>query len=122
MIKVFRFSNTGWTPQYQGYHLDQLIEYKINNLMADINKFSSGVWVFIQIEQKNFYLNHLEEASLYPLLELELPEYIFGFHGDLVFQKEGWLSLRELKKSGVERVYLPGFIYEPFLKNLAKPN
>lgn len=115
MVKVFRFSQEGWKPQSQEHHLEQAKQASID-IIEDVNKFTLGVWVFVQINRKKFYLNHLEEASLYPCVELELPDDTMAFIGHKIFEKSGWMSLRSIKDLEIEIAYLPNFVYEKFLK------
>lgn len=109
-MKIVRYSNSGFEPQYQSYHIKNHIEYHLNNFpslfvfpehlrgtilqqhnrcmefyKSNRQRLERGVWAFVDGYKNNQSLNHLKNRVA--CFEADVPDdmIVFGANLDRMF-------------------------------------
>lgn len=130
MARIYRYSNTGFEPQTQTHlikksntTLEELHAHCENDFLKSLISLSfrkpdpdfeySGVFVFLKypsIEDRNFYLNHLEKTinkESIQFLETEIDdESICYLDNGFVYHAENKMTIKDALARGYETVYI----------------
>lgn len=130
MIKIFRFSNNGFQPQFQSNlkeHANTSLE-KLLNLVPDNNSYLKslvlkgftepdkdfeyeGIFVFLTKptnEDKRYFLNHLNNIENIKLNEAFIKEDAICYIDDgTVYNKENKISIKEALNKNINAIYIP---------------
>ncbi len=130
MIKIFRFSNDGFKPQFQS-NLKEHSEHTLENLLSlipenneylknlvvrgfttpDENFEYEGIFVFLikpSIEDKRYFLNHLDNIENIKLNEAFIKEDAICYIDDgTVYNKENKILIKEALDKKINTIYIP---------------
>lgn len=131
MARIYRYSNTGFEPQIQTHllkksktTLEELHSHCENDFLKSLITLSfrkpdpdfeySGVFVFLKspsIEDRNFYLNHLEKIinkESIQFFETEIDEEsVCYLDNGFVYHAENKTIIKDALSRGYETVYIP---------------